>query len=129
MLSFLSWIPLLGPILQGISGLITPFTNLDATKIKSAAHVDIAETQASVAIIQATNDDILLRILRDAFCLPAVILTWFVCWDTLWALHDRTLMWKTAALPPSYSWYPTAVAVFLLGNIGLNMFNRIRKYG
>lgn len=124
MLSILGWIPLLGPILQGISGLITPFTNLSATKIKTAAEVTIAETQASVSIIQATNDDILLRILRDAFCLPAVILTWFICWDTLWAEHAREMMWHTAALPPSYAWYPTTVAVFLVGNIGLNMWNR-----
>lgn len=124
MLSLLGWIPLVGPILQGISGLITPFTNVAITKIKTAGDVTIAETQASTQIIQATNDDIGLRILRDAFCIGAVVIALFVCWDTLWAEHDPSLMWHVANFPPSFAWYPTTVATFLLGNIGLNMWNR-----
>lgn len=127
MLSILGWIPVLGPIFQGIASMVAPFFNEKGIAVKAAADVTIAETQASASIIQVTNDDICLRLLRDIYCTPACIHLFLVSWDTIiaettWVSHKW--MWHTATYPISYAWYPTTVAVFLLGNIGLNMWKR-----
>ena len=125
----LSWIPLLGPIFQGISSLVGNFTNLAGVKLQTAAQTTIAETNASVQIIQATNDDILLRILRDAAILPVVAWSFLIGWDTIigdprQSIIPHDWMWHVAAYPDSVQYLPYVVLVFLFGNIGLNMFNR-----
>ena len=125
----LSWIPLLGPIFQGISSLVGNFTNLAGVKLQTAAQTTIAETNASVQIIQATNDDILLRILRDAAILPVVVWSSLIGWDTIIGdpkqnIISHDYMWHVASYPDSVQYLPYVVLVFLFGNIGLNMFNR-----
>ena len=125
----LSWIPLLGPIFQGISSLVGNFTNLAGVKLQTAAQTTIAETNASAQIIQATNDDILLRILRDAAILPVVAWSFLIGWDTIIGdprqnIISHDWMWHVAAYPDSVQYLPYVVLVFLFGNIGLNMFNR-----
>lgn len=113
----LSWIPLLGPIIQGVSSI---FTGYFSEKVQ----INATETNASVAIIQATKDDIGLRLLRDALCLFPVIWMSLVGWDTIVANHWPNLMWHTARYPVTVAYIPYAVMVFLLGNIGLNMWSR-----
>ena len=125
----LSWIPLLGPIFQGISSLVGNFTNLAGVKLQTAAQTTIAETNASAQIIQATNDDILLRILRDAAILPVVVWSSLIGWDTIIGDPKQNIiphdyMWHVASYPDSVQYLPYVVLVFLFGNIGLNMFNR-----
>lgn len=116
----LSWIPLLGPILQGLSSIVGSITNLGAVKLQTAAQTTIAETQASVQIIQATNDDIGIRILRDASLVMPVLWSMFMGWDTIVADRWPSLMWHTANYPTSVSYLPYAAMIFLLGNIGIN---------
>lgn len=113
----LSWIPLLGPIITGISSIFSGY-------FLEKSQIAVAETQASVQIIQATNDDVCLRILRDALCLPVVVWTFLIGWDTIVAKHYPGWMFKVADYPQSVAYLPYAVVVFLLGNIGLNMWNR-----
>lgn len=114
------WIPLIGPILQGLSSIVGNFTNLDAVKYQTAAQTTIAETNASVQIIQATNDDILLRIIRDLMILPGA--AWFFLggWDTIVGKNWPEWRFLVSEFPPQLAYYPYAVLVFLLGNIGLN---------
>lgn len=120
----LSWIPLLGPILQGIGSIYTTFTSKEIAQIQATTTTTVAETQASVAIIQATNDDICLRILRDALCAPVVVWCMLGTWDTIVAHHYPRLMFLVEKFPPTMAFMPYAVITFLLGNIGLNMWNR-----
>lgn len=123
----LSWIPLLGPILQGLfstaSSIYSTFKSTQVEQIKA----DVATAQVSEQIIRDTNDDIGLKILRDAYCLPAVVQVLGTGWDTMiaestWVNHSW--MWHVAAFPPSLAWYPMTVGVFLVGNIGLNIWKR-----
>lgn len=120
----LSWIPLLGPIIQGVSSIFTGYFSVKTVALQTASATTIAETQASVQIIHDTSDDICIRILRDGICLFPVVWTAVVGWDTLMAYHYPKLMWHVPPYPPSLTYLPYAVMVFLLGNIGLNMWNR-----
>jgi hypothetical protein len=120
------WIPLLGPIIQGISSIFSGFFNKEIAVVQAGAQVTIAETQASAQIIQATADDIGLRIMRDAMCLPIVVWVMLVSWDTIIAENSwKVYMWHVAGFDKtSVPYLPYAVITFLLGNIGLNMWNR-----
>ena len=118
----LSWIPLLGPIIQGVSSIFSSFTSMEAVKMQTAAQTTIAETNASVQILQTFHDDIALRIMRDAICLPIAVWALLMGWDTIVAKHWPWLMWHTAGFPASVEYIPYMVLVFLFGNIGLNMW-------
>lgn len=93
---------------------------MEAVKLQTAAQTTIAETQASVQIIQATNDDICLRLLRDALCLPVVIWTMLIGWDTIMVRHYPGWVFTVEKYPPVVEYLPYAVIMFLLGNIGIN---------
>lgn len=118
----LSWIPLLGPILQGISSIFTSFWNKEVQIKQAEVQENIAVTQTSAQIIKTTNDDILLRILRDLAILPVVIWSALIGWDTIIAIRYPEYMFHVANYPPSVSYLPYAVLIFLFGNIGVNIW-------
>lgn len=122
--AILGWIPLLGPIIQGASSIVGSIANEKVVQMQTAAQVITAETTASVQILQAFHDDIALRIMRDAICLPVSVWALLMGWDTIMAKHWPWLVWHTAGFPASVSYIPYVVLVFLFGNIGLNMWKR-----
>ena len=125
MLAALGFIPLLGPIIQGISSIFSGYFSTKTAAIQAGAQVAISETQAATQIIHDTADDIGLRILRDAAILPVVVWTFLIGWDTIIADTSwRVYMWHVADYPPAVAYIPYAVLVFLFGNIGLNMWKR-----
>lgn len=116
----LSWIPLIGPIIQGI---VSIFTKVEDTKLGMRAD-EVTEAKVSAQIIQTNSTNIGLRIITDMICAPVAIWTMLISWDTIVAKHYPELMWHTANYPPSVSYLPYAVLMFLLGNIGINTWNR-----
>ena len=120
----LGWLPVIGPIISGVTSLISKYFDTKAAMYATERTADVEESKISAQIIQITNDDIALRVMRDLVCLPVVIWSMFVGWDTIVANHWHWLMWHTANYPVSVGYLPYAVLVFLLGNIGLNMWNR-----
>lgn len=130
----LGFIPLLGPIIQGISSIFSSFFNKEIAVVQAGAQVAISETQATTQIIHDTQDDILLRILRDAAILPVVAWTALIGWDTiigarqsngqLWHHWASDWMFHVGDYPQSVGYIPYAALVFLFGNIGFNMWKR-----
>jgi len=118
----LSWIPLLGPIIQGLSSIFNGFFNEKIQLSATAANKEIEEAKVSAQIIQTTNDDVCLRIMRDCVILPVAIWTMLIGWDTIIVHHWPTLMWHPEKYPDSVAYLPYVVLVFLFGNIGLNMW-------
>lgn len=120
----LSWIPLLGPIIQGVASIFNGFTNMKVVQLQTAAQTTIAETNASAQIIQSTKDDIGLRIMRDMVCFPVVIWSMIIGWDSIMVRHYPQYIFIVEKYPDSVAYLPYAVLIFLLGNIGINTFNR-----
>lgn len=122
----LSWIPILGPIIQGLVSIWSKSKDTQVAILKTNRDSDVAEAQVSAQIIQTTQDDIGLRLMRDLVCFPIVVWVALVSWDTIVA--DSVLkgyMWHTASFDKTSADYlPYAVITFLLGNIGINMWNR-----
>lgn len=124
MFSILGWIPLIGPILQGIfttgASIYATFKSTQVEQIKA----DVETAKVSAQIIHDTNDDIALRILRDALCLGPVAWCLLGSWDTIVAIRFPWLMFHVEKYPASMGYLPYAVVTFLLGNIGLNIWKR-----
>lgn len=118
------WIPLIGPIVDGIVSIFSKWQDTSLGKYKVDGSVDIETIKASTAIVEATKDDIGIRIMRDALLIFPVAQSCLVGWDTIVALHWPQLMFHVAPYPPSLAYLPFAAATFLLGNIAVNAWRR-----
>ncbi len=121
----LAFLPIIGPIIQGISSIFTGYFSTQVQIKKADVQQDVAESQVSAQIIHDTQDDIGLRLMRDLVCFPVVVWSCLIGWDTVIAnTKFNVWMWHVANYPDSVAYLPYAVLVFLLGNIGINMWSR-----
>lgn len=120
----LGWIPLIGPILQGLFNTASSMYSKFKDTQLGMRTAEVDEAKVSAQIIHDTNDDIGLRILRDALCLPVVIWCGIIGWDTIVVKHNPDLVYFVEKYPPSVEYLPYAVIMFLLGNIGFNAWKR-----
>ena len=121
MLSALGWIPILGPIIQGLTSIYSKFKDNQL----GMRQAEVSEEQVSADII-AHTDSIGLRLARDLYCAPAIIHLWMTSWDCYIAKTHKSWMLHPVEYPPSYSWYTYTVAVFLVGSIGMNIWKRFK---
>lgn len=115
-----SWIPVLGPIIQGLTTVFIKSKDTELEKIRIDADVHNQDVLASTRILEAFKDDIGLRFMRDLVCFPVVIWSVIIGWDTVVALRFPELKFNVAEYPASVSYLPYAVLIFLLGNVGIN---------
>lgn len=126
------WLPIIGPIIQGLfttgASIYSKFKDTELGKLQTTRTNDLEEAKVSAQIIATTNDNIGVRLCRDLICFPISVWTALLVWDTIIAEsthigHDW--MWHVASFDKTGAPYlPYAVITFLLGNIGINMWNR-----
>lgn len=127
--AFLAFLPIIGPIIQGIVSIFTKVEDTKVEVLKTNRAGDVQEAQVSAQIIHDTQDDIGLRLMRDILCFPTVMWSFLIGWDTIIADPKQKLiphewMFHVANYPDTVGYLPYAVVVFLLGNIGLNIWKR-----
>jgi hypothetical protein len=122
----LSFLPFLGPIFQAVASVFKSFASVDIAKVKADATVTVAETQAATQIIHDTHDDWGVRLARDVVMWPWCLWLGGYGWDTFVADRWPWLMIHIADAPAAVAYIPYAVMIFLFGNIGLNMWRRLR---
>ena len=122
----LAFLPIIGPIIQGIVSIFTKMQDTKVEVLKTERGTQVEEAKVSAQIIHDTQDDIGLRLMRDIMIFPVVVWTFLLCWDTIIAESAyKDWMWHLASFEKTGAPYlPYAVIVFLLGNIGINMWNR-----
>lgn len=121
-----AWIPVIGPIINGITSIYSKSQDTKVIQIKEDSANRQLEVKTSYSILELFRDDIGLKIARDIIVWPVAIWTALVSWDTIVAesiLSDW--MWHVASFDKtSVPYLPYAVLVFLLGNIGINTWNK-----
>lgn len=85
---------------------------------------DVEEAKVSEQIIRDTNDDIGLRILRDAALVFPVTWSALIGWDTIVSHRFPWLMFHVNPYPANVGYIPYAALAFLFGNIGINLWKR-----
>lgn len=118
------WLPIIGPIIQGLLGAWNKSKDTQVAILKTNRSADVEEAKVSAQIIKDTQDSIGLRVMRDMLCFPVVVWCTLGAWDTIMAIRYPWLMFHIEKFPESMAYYPYAVLVFLLGNIGINTWSR-----
>jgi|SRR6185312_1529567 len=118
----LSWLPLIGPILQGLGStavsLYSTFKSTEVEQIKAG----VTDAQTSAQIIRDTNDDICLRLLRDAALVFPILWSAIIGWDTVVAYHYPELMWRVPDYPVDVRYIPYGAFAFLFGLLGFKVW-------
>lgn len=120
------WIPIIGPIIQGIVSIFVKAKDVELGKYTVDGKVDVAAMQASAEIIRDTRNDIGTRLARDIVLFPWAVYGGLTGWDYAVALHYPNLVWTTKVVPveSGLAYLPYMVFVYLLGAAGLTAWNR-----
>lgn len=89
-------------------------------------NADVEEAKIGAQIIADTNDDISLRIIRDAALVMPVAWGALIGWDTIMAIRFPWLMFHVENYPKSVEYLPYMAYTFLFGVLGLNIWKRGR---
>jgi hypothetical protein len=118
----LGWIPVIGPIIDGIFGYLNKKqdTAVEIRKVEGSER--IAELNQSKSILETFSTNIFINMCRDIVVFPVCVMTALVVWDYIVAIPYPNLIWGIKAIPDGsgFSWLPQSVMVFLLGNTYLN---------
>lgn len=120
----LGWIPIIGPIIEGIVSIFNKKMDTDTAKYTSKLNAETTDAQTAARIIETTRDDIGIRIARDIVIFPVAVWSALLSWDTIVAKSYKAYMFGVEKYPPSAEYLPYAVMMFLLGNIGINAWKR-----
>lgn len=121
-----AFLPIIGPIIQGIVSIFTKKMDTTVQLNRISRENDLGEAQVSAQIIHDTQDDISLRLLRDIAIFFPIAWGSLIVWDKIVAIPFPSLVWGVLPLDTKtgLEWLPYAAYVFLLGNIGLNIWKR-----
>lgn len=119
-----AWIPIIGPIIDGIVSMFSKWQDTQLGKYTVDGKVDVEGMRASADIINSTQDDIGVRLMRDLALFPPVVWSAFIGWDTIVAKRFPNLMFKVADYPEAVQYIPYMAFVFLFGAVGLTMWKR-----
>ena len=121
------WIPILGPILDGIFSIFTGFQKGQRVKDITGAAVDIAGMKYSSDLAESFKDDIGVRLARDLIMFPVALWTFLISWDTIVAENlGQSWQFHIAKYPPVLEFLPYAVLTFLFGSTGFSIFKRFK---
>ena len=111
------WLPLVGPIIQGISGYFSKKQDVDLEKYKVDGKVNIEALLAANQLTLGFKDDIGVRINRDIVLTPMCVWLGLGGWDKIMANKYPDLVWNVAPFPTSggLEYLPIAVVAFLFG--------------
>jgi hypothetical protein len=106
------------------SSIYMKYKDTELGKLQTNRTNDLEEARVSAQIIRDTNDDICLRIIRDAALVMPVAWGALIGWDTIMAKNYRWLMFGVENYPESVQYIPYMAYVFLFGVIGMNVWKR-----
>lgn len=124
MLSFLGWIPVLGPIFDGIVSMFAKWQDTTLGLAKTKADVDKTEIQASTQTLSDFRDDIGVRLARDLVMFPVSLWVALIVYAKTIELEHPTWVWSVSPLPDSLSFLPYAVLTFLFGVTAMKMYRK-----
>lgn len=112
----LSWIPILGPIIDGLVSVYKQFTNTEIQKVQINSTEDIAFAQTTNQLTQAFVNDIGVRLCRDIIMFPGSVYCGTIIWDRFMDLRHPELVWGVLPLQGAMEYLPFALLTFFFGS-------------
>lgn len=120
----LSWIPLLGPILQGLFNTASAiYSKFKDTQLGMRVQ-DTADAQIGAQIVQSNMQYLSIRIMTDAALIMPVVWSALIGWDTIVAKRFPGWMFHVADYPDNVQYIPYGAFAFLFGVLGMNIWKR-----
>lgn len=120
----LGWIPIIGPIIQGIVSVFNKWQDTTLGKYQVDGQVDLAAVKASTDITLAFNNNISVNIARDLIMFPGSLWCGLYLWDKIVAHHYPDLVWDVAPLDGPLAILPMALLTFFFGMSALGIWRR-----
>lgn len=113
--AFLGFIPVLGPLLQGILGLIGTVLSDKVQVAQIEANTTVSGMQYSNQLTMAFAHDIPVRMCRDLIMFPGSIYCGTIIWDRFMSLRHPELVWGVLPLTGALQYLPYALLTFFFG--------------
>lgn len=124
MLGLLGWIPVLGPVIDGILSIFTKHEDTVVEKYKVDGSVDTQIIQSSTQLTLAMANDIAFRLARDLVMFPGAL------WCGLFVegkIMDRMYpeyVWTVSALDGPLEYLPYALFTYFFGVTAMHIWRR-----
>ncbi len=115
---FLTWLPIIGPIIEGIVGIVKGQQDVSVKKYQEDTKRQGKETDADVAIINSraevsiAQDSIGNRLMRDTVMYPVAVHTFMTYWDAIFLKHTD-FIFGVGPVPEKLEYIPYAVIAYL----------------
>lgn len=124
MLSLLGWLPVIGPIIDGIVSIFNKKQDTDLGKYQVDGQVNTQVIKSSTEITLAAMAQIPVRLARDLIMFPGSAWCGLYIWDKIMAFHYPKLVWKVAPLDGQMTILPMALLTFFFGVTALGIFKK-----
>lgn len=124
MLSLLGWLPIVGPIIDGIVSIFNKRQDVSLAKYKVDGQVDTQILQSSTQVTLASQDYISVRIARDIIMYPGSIWCGLYLWDKIVAHKYPWLVWDVAPLDGPLALLPMALLTFFFGMAAMGIWRK-----
>lgn len=111
-----SFIPIVGPIIDGVVSVYKQKTNTDVTKIKMDNELTVQGMQASNQLVSLFASDAMVRACRDIVMVPGSIYCGTIIWDRFMDIRHPELVWGVLPLQGAMEYLPYALLTFFFGS-------------
>lgn len=115
MLSLLGFIPVIGPIIDGIVTVAKNRTDASVKKVEIEAGVTKVALESSNDLTKAFKDDVAVRVCRDIIMFPGSIYCGTIIWDRFMDIRYPDLVWGVKPLQGAMEFLPYALLTFFFG--------------
>lgn len=120
----LSWIPFVGPIIDGVVSIFTKMQDTSLGKYKVDGDVAVQTIKSGNEVTLAFINEIPVRIARDMIMFPGSAWCGLYIWDKIVNFHYPQLVFKVASLDGPMVNLPFALMAFFFGVSAMNIWKR-----
>lgn len=117
--ALLGFIPILGPLIQGISSIFSSVYSEKAVAVKTDAEVTIASWHAANDLTVAFQNSVSVRIARDMIMFPGSLWCGLYIWGRTWDIYAPSLVIPVKTLDGPMAYLPFALLTFFFGMAAL----------
>lgn len=114
--SLVSFIPIVGPIIDGVVSIYKQKTDTEVTKIKLSNDLTVQAMQSSNQLVSLFASDVMVRVCRDIIMFPGSIYCGTIIWDRFMDIRHPELVWGVLPLQGAMEYLPYALLTFFFGS-------------
>lgn len=114
--SLASFIPIVGPIIDGVVSIYKQKTDTEVTKIKMDDDLTVQAMQSSNQLVSLFASDVMVRVCRDIIMFPGSIYCGTIIWDRFMDTRHPELVWGVLSLQGAMEYLPFALLTFFFGS-------------